>query len=210
MSRRAVLFGSAPVADWSFLFPYLRPGDLIIAADGGLSAVERLGLIPDWYVGDNDSGGRPGTLPADLLPSEKDVTDLDMAVTRALREGAQELILCGCTGGREDHHLSAIGQLERLAHAGARGVIVDPWNEIRLLLPGETILPTEPAYHYFGLVPLDRALTDVSIQGAKYPASHVELLRQESLGISNEPLPGQICRITVGGGVGLLIRSQRR
>ncbi len=46
------------------------------------------------------------------------------------------LLLCGCTGGRQDHHFSAVGQLERLCRAGADGVIVDAQNEIRLLTPG--------------------------------------------------------------------------
>ena len=113
LKRRAVIFGSAPATDWSFLQNYLRQDDAIICADGGRNTAERLGLHPDWYVGDDDSGGYAGNCPADLLPSEKDVTDLDMAVSRALREGYDELLLCGCTGGRQDHHFSAVGQLER-------------------------------------------------------------------------------------------------
>ena len=86
---RAVIFGSAPVADWGFLRPYLRPDDAVICADGGRRAAQALGLTPDWYVGDDDSGGYPGDCPSDLLPSEKDVTDLDMAVSRALRRTAR-------------------------------------------------------------------------------------------------------------------------
>lgn len=204
---RAVIFGAAPVTDWSFLREYLRPDDTVICADGGRNAAERLGLTPDWYVGDSDSGGHTGDCPADILPSEKDVTDLDMAVSRGLKLGFRDFMLCGCTGGREDHHLSAIGQLERITRAGGTGVIVDPKNEIRMLLPGETVVPTEPQYHYFGLVPLDAVLHGVTIRGAKYEAENVELYRWESLGISNEPKPGETCHITVASGTGLLIRS---
>lgn len=207
LKKRAVIFGSAPATDWSFLKAYLQPDDIIICADGGRNTAEQLGLHLDWYVGDDDSGGHAGSCPADLLPSEKDVTDLDMAVSRALREGCQELLLCGCTGGRQDHHFSAVGQLERIWRAGAEGMILDPWNEIRLLTPGKTEVPTFPAYHYFGLVPLDRKLERVTITGAKYEISQVDLCRWASLGISNEPLPGKTCIIEVGTGIGLLIRS---
>lgn len=207
--KRAILFGSAPVADWSFLEDYQQPGDLIICADGGRNAAEALGLKPDWYVGDNDSGGFPGSIPADLLPSEKDVTDLDMAVSRAIAEGAEELILCGCTGGREDHHLSAIGQLERIRQEGATGILVDPCNEIRLLRPGTTVMPTAPAFRYFGIVPLDAVLTGVTIRGAKYQVDGLDIPRTSSRGISNQALEGQICTISVASGTGLLIRSQR-
>lgn len=205
--RRAVIIGAAPVADWSFLQDYLRPDDTVICADGGRNAADCLGLTTDWYVGDSDSGGHTGGCPADILPSEKDVTDLDMAVSRGLKLGFRSFLLCGCTGGREDHHLSAIGQLERIARAGGSGMIVDPKNEIRMLLPGETIVPVAPHYHYFGLVPLDRVLDGVTIRGAKYEVENAVLRRWESLGISNEPLAGQTCRITVASGTGLLIRS---
>jgi thiamine pyrophosphokinase len=204
---RAVIFGSAPVADWSFVKQYLRPDDFIIAADGGRIAAEKLGLTVNWYVGDSDSGGREGDCPADILPSEKDVTDLDMAVSRGLLLGMLDFLFCGCTGGREDHHLSALGQLERIVRVGGTGMIVDPNNEIRLLTPGETIVSHLPHYHYFGVVPLDAALRGVTIRGAKYEVENTELHRWESLGISNELIPGRTCKIRIDSGSGLLIRS---
>lgn len=207
LKKRALILGSAPIRDWSFLKFYRRTDDLVICADGGRSVAQKLGIPTDWYVGDSDSGGFAEGCPSDILPSEKDVTDLDMAVSRALREGCDELVLCGCTGGRQDHHFSAIGQLERLHRAGADGIIVDEQNEIRLLTPGKTRVPTEPAYHYFGLIPLDAALVDVTITGAKYEVSGVTLERWSSLGVSNELKPGHECWIEVGQGTGLLIRS---
>lgn len=205
--KQAIIFGSAPVETWSFLQPYRTENDLIICADGGLCAAKANGLTPDWYVGDNDSGGSVGAYPADLLPSEKDVTDLDMAVSRALALDCNPIILCGCTGGRQDHHFSAVGQLERIHRVGKAGLILDPSNEIRILSPGTTVVPEIPDYHYFGIVPLDLTMTDVTIQGAKYEASHIDLFRYSSLAISNHLVPGQRCTIQVGRGIGLLIRS---
>lgn len=205
--KRAVIFGAAPVKDWSFALPYLQHDDFIICADGGLRAAEMLELPVDWYVGDSDSGGFAGNLPSDVLPSEKDVTDLDMAVSRALAEGADFLLLCGCTGGREDHHLSAIGQLERIHRAGKAGMIIDGCNEITLLTPGKTIVPPAPEYTYFGIVPLDGVLKQVSITGAKYVVQRADFYRWASLGISNEQQKDIPCVIEVGAGIGLLIRS---
>ena len=37
----------------------------------------------------------------------------------------------GCTGGRQDHHLSALGLLETAAGHGVHGMILDPWNSDR-------------------------------------------------------------------------------
>lgn len=86
-------------------------------------------------------------------------------------------------------------------------MILDSWNEIRLLTPGITEVAHTPEYHYFGIVPLDRTLEQVTITGAKYEISQVNLYRWESLGISNECMPGQKCTIEVKSGIGLLIRS---
>lgn len=205
--KQAIIFGSAPVSDWSFLRAYRTGSDLIICADGGLHAAQANHLVPDWYVGDSDSGGTTGSYPSDILPSEKDVTDLDMAVSRALEQGCDSLLLCGCTGGRQDHHFSAVGQLERIYREGKFGMILDPCNEIRILAPGITEVPEAPNYHYFGIVPLDLTMTDVSISGAKYEVSHVDLYRYSSLAISNNLVPGKHCTIQVGSGMGLLIRS---
>lgn len=205
--KRAVIFGAAPVSDWSFAAAYLREGDIVICADGGIAGAKALGFSPNWYVGDSDSGGHPLGCNCDLLPSEKDVTDLDMAVSRALDLGADILILLGCTGGREDHHLSAIGQLERVFLAGKQAVIVDERNEISVLRTGITEVSYDPAYRYFGIVPLDRVMRDVSIIGAKYEVSHIDLLRHQSLGISNELKGTAPCQIHVRDGLGLLIRS---
>ena len=181
---------------------------MIICADGGRRSAARLRLQPDWYVGDSDSGGFSGGCPADLLPSEKDVTDLEMAVSRAFREGCDELILCGCTGGREDHHLSALGQLERIHRAGKHGILLDESNVVYFLFPGDHTLPRHPEYHYFGLVPLDAQLSGVTITGAKYEVAQATFSRWSSLGISNEPIPDRDCVIRIESGFGLLIFSK--
>lgn len=205
--RQAIIFGSAPVAEWSFLNFYRTESDWIICADGGLRAAQANGLVPDWYVGDSDSGGITGDYPADLLPCEKDVTDLDMAVSRALQLDCNPIVLCGCTGGRQDHHFSAVGQLERIYRTGKTGLILDSCNEIQILAPGTTLVPETPFYNYFGIVPLDRKMTDITISGAKYEVSHIDLYRDSSLAISNQLIPDRHCTIQVGAGIGLLIRS---
>ena len=205
--KRGIIFGSVPVADWSFLQKWLVDDCLIICADGGRLSAEGLGLQPDWYVGDSDSGGYDKNCPADILPSEKDVTDLEMAVSRGIVEGCDELLLCGCTGGRQDHHLAAIGQLERIYHAGKRGILLDERNEIYLLAPGVHVLPSHDGFRYFGLVPLDAQLTGVSINGAKYEVKKAVFQRWSSLGISNETISGKDCAIQIESGIGLLIFS---
>ncbi len=207
--KRALIIGSQKEADWSFLFAYLRGDEYIICADGGQITAYEHNLSIDWFVGDSDSGGVCVDQSAsDILPCEKDVTDLVMAVSRAIAIGAEELLICGCSGGRMDHYLSAIGQLERIHRAGLRGLLIDANNEISLLSPGTVSICNNPLYRYFGIVPLDDVLSDVSIHGAKYEVDHVDFSRCASLGVSNELTLEQNCSITIGKGLGLFIRSR--
>ncbi|MCC8128860.1 MAG: thiamine diphosphokinase [Clostridiales bacterium] len=206
--KRAVLIGAASASLPLELAERIHPDDFIICADGGRDLAERLGLRPDWYVGDNDSGGRPEGLPATLLPSEKDVSDLEMAVDQALRLGYRELLLLGCTGGREDHHLANLGLLEQIDQRGGKGILLDGANEVRFLGPGCYLLQNRPRYHYLGLIPLDAEVTGVTLTGVRYPLRDFTLHRGSTRSVSNEILPGATAGITVQTGHVYLVRSQ--
>ncbi|MCD8383220.1 MAG: thiamine diphosphokinase [Clostridiales bacterium] len=206
--KRAVLIGAASDSLPPELAERVHPDDFIICADGGRGLAERLGLRPDWYVGDNDSGGRPEGLPATLLPSEKDVSDMEMAVDQALKLGYRELLLLGCTGGRSDHHLANLGLLEQIDQRGGCGTLLDGVNEVRFLGPGSYQIENRPAYHYLGLIPLDMTVTGVTLTGVRYPLESFTLHRGSTRSVSNEILPGTTAVLTIRAGHIYLIRSQ--
>lgn len=208
VNRRAILIGAAPDTVLPHHQDWLYPDDFIICADGGRAKAETFGLRPHWYVGDNDSGGTSEGLPATLLPSEKDVSDLEMAVDQAFALGYHELVLVCCTGGRADHHLANIGLLEQIHRLGGHGVLLDECNEIQFLAPGQYHLKNRPWYKYFGLIPLDAEVTGVTLTGVKYPLDRFTLHRGSTRSISNEILPGQTAEISIESGHVLLIRSQ--
>lgn len=203
---RAILMGAAPCSDWRFLEAYTDRPFLTICADGGQLSLRKAGLTPDWYVGDSDSGGSPEGLPSVTLPSEKDVTDLEMAVELAFEQGCTELILCGCTGGRLDHFLGGVHLLEQIDRRGGTGCLADPENEIRFVGPGVHRLDQDTRFRYVSLLPLDEVLRGVSLEGAKYPLRDAEVPRWTTLGISNE-FAAEVFTLTLREGRGLLIRS---
>ena len=92
--------------------------DLVIAADGGLDAARRWGLRVDAVVGDLDSAGEAALEWArrcgaeiEAHSAEKDMTDLELAMVRALGQvDAVHVVLP--SGGRLDQ---AIGSLVVLA-----------------------------------------------------------------------------------------------
>lgn len=203
--KRALIFGSAPCADWGFLREYLRGDEYVIAADGGRAQAERAGLVPDWYVGDGDSGGTPEGLPSLVLPVEKDWTDLEVAVHHAVSAGCGELLLVGCTGGRFDHYFANCCLLEELHRLGAVGLLLDAENEIRLLTPGTLRVRNRPKHTYLSILPLDRELTGLTLRGTRYLLTDAAVRRGSTLTVSNE-IVGEEAELTLGGGHALLVR----
>lgn len=206
-TKRAVIIGAAPCETLDYLNRYLSPEDFIICADGGRLNCEKAGLTPNWYVGDGDSGGWGDGLPSMNLPAEKDFTDSEAAVHQAMRMGYTSLLLCACTGGRQDHHLANLFLLEAIQRRGAEAIIVDEKNEIRYLTPGTYRIPNRPEYYYMGLIPLDRELEGVTLRGVKYEVTDLTFRRWETLGVSNEILLGKTAEVSFKKGAALLIRS---
>lgn len=206
-NKRAVIIGAAPCQTLDYLAPYLREDDFIICADGGRVNCEKAGLTPHWYVGDGDSGGWGEGLPSMTLPTEKDFTDSEAAVHQALRMGYRSLLLCACTGGRQDHHLANLFLLEAIHQQNGKALLLDETNEIRYLAPGCYTISNEPDYHYLGLIPLDSTLEGVTLRNVKYEVTNLTFRRWETLGVSNEILPGRSAEVSFTAGAALLIRS---
>lgn len=185
-TQKGLIFGSYPCRSWDFLAELESWPDVIIAADGGMQCAKNAGFTPHVYVGDGDSGGKalPGMETVPLKP-EKDLTDLQAAYEWARDHGITEIIFTACTGGRQDHHLSALQLLETARNQGIHAEIWDPDNRIGFLAPGTVTVP-KTDYRFFSLIPVDRVLKGLSIRGAKYPLEHKTVYRGDSLTVSNE------------------------
>ena len=102
----------------------IEKDDYILAADGGLTHVESLGLKPNCILGDFDS---LGYAPDDstVFPVEKDDTDAMLAVKRGLALGYKAFLLYGSLDGpRLDHTVANFSALQYLADRGATGCLV--------------------------------------------------------------------------------------
>ena len=73
-------------AGFDGLIEPLGAEDFVIAADGGLAHVKKLGITPDRILGDFDSLGFTPE-GANVFPVEKDDTDAMLAVRRGLELG---------------------------------------------------------------------------------------------------------------------------
>ncbi len=84
----------------------------VIAVDSGLDELDRLGLAADVVIGDFDSvtaaslarAARAG-VPVERHPTDKDATDLELALHHAGAQGFERAVLLGGHGGRLSHLL---------------------------------------------------------------------------------------------------------
>ena len=198
-TQKGLIFGSYACESWDHLNSLRNWADFVIAADGGMKHAIDHGFVPQVYIGDSDSGGYalPNMISV-TLPPEKDLTDLQAAYEWAKEHGAEEIIFTACTGGRQDHHLSALQLLERAYDQGIKACILDGCNRISFMRTGDGTFPKQ-GYRYFSLIPVDSIVEDVSVFGAKYPLSHQDLHRGDSLTVSNEWGSDEI-KVSIGSG----------
>lgn len=165
---------------------------LVVAADSGYDNAKALGYAErcDFIVGDFDSTKEHtfcSRAKIVRVPAEKDETDTQLAINIALKNGADDIFIIGGLSGRLDHTLSNLYLLESLTKDGISACIYDGKNRVRYLKERSSLLVPKSEYKYFGLIPSDKEVKGVIIQGAKYNLNNAKLTRNDSsFAISNE------------------------
>lgn len=166
---------------------------LIIAADSGLNAAERLNLKPDCIVGDFDSVSQSVlekykalSVPIKTFPREKDMTDTQISLELAMSHKPARIDIVAATGCRLDHVLANIHLLMNPMQAGIDAFIIDINNKIYLRNNSFDIEKDKQFGNYVSLLPFSEKVTNITLKGFKYPLEYATLLAGSSLGISNE------------------------
>ena len=181
--------------------------DFLMAADGGLVHLEKLGLTPDGILGDFDSLGYTPQ-GAKVFPVEKDDTDAMLAVRQGLNMGFTDFILYGSLDGdRLDHTVANFQTLQFLADHGARGVCVGN-RYIAAVIKNETVKFPRSAEGILSVFCMGADAKGVSITGTKYEAENITLTAGFPLGVSNH-FVGKESRITVTDGSLLLLYDRQ-
>ena len=167
-----------------------KAGDLTIAADSGLRNARALGVTPQILIGDFDSLGEPDPQSEQeiiRLPVEKDETDTQAAVSRALARGAREIVIIGGLSGRLDHSLSVLAILEQLDSLHVHALATSGQNRARFLRNNSTLI-ARSGFRYLSLIAADPKVKGVTVEGCKYPLKNAKLSRLCQYAISNELL----------------------
>ncbi len=105
-------------------------GALVLCCDGAYDWAKGRVHI-DVNLGDYDSLSYvPDPPPAQVYPSEKNYTDGELALQRAMAAGADVIEFYGGGGGREDHFLGNLHLLYAACRRGVRAVMVTNYARI--------------------------------------------------------------------------------
>jgi thiamine pyrophosphokinase len=181
-------------------------GAAVIAADGGAELARYLGLEVDLVVGDLDSISAEtlaGIAHVERHPAEKGATDLELALTAALRLEPERILVLGSAGGRLDH---LFGSLLLLAAEAYVDVQVDAQigSAAVHVIRGERTLRGEPG-DLISLFAVHGPATGVVTHGLVYPLRAETLEPGSSRGVSNVFAAAE-ARIGVERGVVLAVR----
>lgn len=215
MTRTLIIANGCPptavdIARWH------RPGDRLIAADGGARHALALGLAPQLVIGDMDSLDRETQIRLKEQgcrfikhPAEKDETDLELALLQAAREGAAEIVVLGALGGRLDQLLANILLLAMPALKGIDVRLADSSQEAFIARSDrETAIPGD-AGDTVSLIPLAGNVSGIYTQGLKWPLSGDTLTPGRARGVSNV-IVSPPARVRVKKGTLLVVHRFRK
>lgn len=211
--KRAVIFVNGDLPDLAATAGLIRADDFLIAADGGLRHLLRLGLTPHLLIGDLDSASPEDV--ADMtardvtiqrFPPAKDETDIELALQAALERGCQTIILAAALGGRLDHTLGNFSLLTNPAFHDVDVRLDDGRIEAFIILQTGTV-QGQPG-DLVSLLPVDAEVKGVTTEGLVYPLCQETLLRHQGRGISNVLLH-ETAKVTVEDGLLLCIHSRQ-
>ncbi|MCH7320890.1 thiamine diphosphokinase [Solibacillus sp. MA9] len=191
----------------------LKP-DIWIGVDRGALYLVDEAIVPNAIVGDFDSVSAEefariskAVQYIEQFQAEKDETDTDLALEKALGYAPTEIWLTGVTGGRLDHYEAVLRSVYHLQqqHPNIVFKIVNPYNEIQFLMPGQHVL-RKGNYSYVSFFAYGQTLVNVTLRGVKYETTDEVIEQGTTRFTSNEILSeGSISFL---GGICLMIKSR--
>jgi thiamine pyrophosphokinase len=203
-----VLAGGDPVV--APLPQPLTAADEVIAADSGFATAAVLGLTVDRLVGDLDSidagdlaTARAAGTAIEQHPTDKDRTDLALALDAVVADGPARVTVVGGHGGRLDHLLAnvallaadAYASLEITGYLGAAVVTV---------IRDRAVLATQPE-GVVTLLAMHGPAAGVTTEGLAFALEDARLEPGSSRGVSNRST-GTSATVSVGHGVVIAVQ----
>ena len=191
--QRIIIFANGELPDSDKIREFLRPDDFIICADGGTHHALGLNLTPNLVIGDMDSIQKDQWqelqktgVAVEIFPRDKNETDLELAITRAIELEPREIVIVAALGGRLDQMLGNIALLTSLQVAPF-DVRLDDGVEEMFICRNQVQVHGRNG-DIVSLIPWGNPVNGVQTQKLKWPLNNETLHPDKTRGISNEML----------------------
>ncbi|MGA3674900.1 thiamine diphosphokinase [Lysinibacillus agricola] len=211
-----VVCAGGPKEELCSFKPFKEQDDIIfIGADRGALFLVEQGITPHAIVGDFDSLSQEEyemvmthTNDSQRFLEEKNETDTDLALLKALTYTPLEIVLTGVTGGRLDHYEAAVRSMYRFQKEHPQVVlkISNHANMLQFLMPGKHNIEANEQYRYLSFFAHEEPIKDVTLRQVKYETTNEEISLGTSRFTSNEII-GNSGSISFSQGICLMIRS---
>lgn len=172
--RRVALVANGVIQDYSLISPLIRTYERIVAVDGGLTYCQQMGITPDLLIGDFDSVTpellqQYSHVPTFRYPTEKDDTDLELALKAIDHPGVETIGLFGAMGNRVDHTLNNLNLLSLFPK-----IIIETETESVFSIGHEKHIDCHPGQK-LSLLPLNSPALGVTTTGLQWELKNANL-----------------------------------
>lgn len=209
---KVLVISNGDIKDYNFYKKLLRDADMIICADGGANHAYQMKIKPDFIIGDLDSIKKEilefyenKGVVIEKFPSMKDETDTQLAMLKAIKLGASEIIFIGVIGERLDHSYANLSLLLYLLNRNIKGKIVNEMNEIYLI--NKFIEIEGKKGELLSLLPYSKEVKRIYTKGLLYSLSGQSMNLEMPYGISNV-FTEEKAFIEIGEGLLLVIKPK--
>lgn len=204
---KAIIFASSKETNNDYIKKLISDDYYIVSCDGGLGIINDLNLKPNVLIGDFDSVKMSlldqfYDVPKVEYDSEKDFSDLELAINHCKDHAYKDIFIFGALGGRMDHCLSNIQLLQMYNKKGLNITLFDEINEIFFTTEDVRI---QKKHKYLSLVALTKDCI-VTIKGVKYELYKEHISGRPTFTISNEIIE-EFANLYVHSGELLVIQS---
>ncbi|NUU98985.1 MULTISPECIES: thiamine diphosphokinase [unclassified Marinitoga] len=189
-----IISGGTPKSSLEFYKNIIGNSDLLIAVDKGLELFKKLDIEPDYLIGDLDSASQESIEWAESndveiikYRSDKDFTDIDLALDFAIEKKSKKIIISGFLGNRLDHIFGALLLLKKynteiIFKEEFLEISKIPKNFDKKVSKGEI----------WSIFSLTERTEGIYLNGFKYPLKNGTLFFNNPIGISNETINEKI------------------
>lgn len=210
--QRIVIFANGDLPDTDKARAILQEDDYILCADGGTRHASSLDLRPDLVIGDLDSADKgylqqleTYAVPIEHYPRDKNETDLELAINKAIELNPSEIIIVAALGGRLDQTLANISLLSN-AYLATCNVRLDDGVE-EIFFCRDQVAVKGRSGDIVSLIPWGVPVHGIQTEHLKWQLSNETLHPEKTRGISNE-MTDDVATVKIESGLLLIVHRR--